>query len=406
MKTKLIIVSTATIILLACLGNSNTKSTTVANKQTTTNNIEQRKPVAKGIPVIDVTKKYQKKEIRLQDIATVQYIPLETSDKVLLDKDGIVGHISDNKIVMFNIQKGDVFFFDGKGKIISHFNRKGQSGQEYQSISGLIYDEANKEIIIKDYLGRRRFLVYDENGKYKRTLPFPKGCWFEDEMNYDNQTLIAYENYNVFNPKKIHLARKKPYVLLSKKDGSMVSEINLKVKERISTSFSIPMGENSSYVVKISNINILKNKNDFILAEIASDTLFAFTPQKKLVPLAIRKPAVLSMSDPKVVLFTGFVNDKYIDFGTFKNEYNFQTKEAGTQTSLLLDRTTHEIFEYNLVNADFKSRKGSFDYARLYSDELIDALEAGKLNGKLKEIAQKINIDDNPVLMVVKMKER
>ena len=37
------------------------------------------------LPTIDITKEYPKKKLVLQDIATAEYIPLETSDKVLLD---------------------------------------------------------------------------------------------------------------------------------------------------------------------------------------------------------------------------------------------------------------------------------------------------------------------------------
>ena len=34
------------------------------------------------LPTIDITKEYPKKKLVLQDIATAEYIPLETSDKV------------------------------------------------------------------------------------------------------------------------------------------------------------------------------------------------------------------------------------------------------------------------------------------------------------------------------------
>ena len=37
------------------------------------------------LPTIDITKEYPKKKLVLQDIATAEYIPLETSDKVLLN---------------------------------------------------------------------------------------------------------------------------------------------------------------------------------------------------------------------------------------------------------------------------------------------------------------------------------
>ena len=45
----------------------------------------QSKQSASQLPVIDITKDYPKKKLILQEIATTEYIPLETSDKVLLD---------------------------------------------------------------------------------------------------------------------------------------------------------------------------------------------------------------------------------------------------------------------------------------------------------------------------------
>lgn len=40
---------------------------------------------------------------------------------------------------------------------------------------------------------------------------------------------------------------------------------------------------------------------------------------------------------------------------------------------------------------------------KLEAFELIEALENGELNGELKSIAEGLQEDDNPVLMVVKL---
>ena len=44
-------------------------------------------------------------------------------------------------------------------------------------------------------------------------------------------------------------------------------------------------------------------------------------------------------------------------------------------------------------------------YLLLEAIDLIEALEAGELNGELKTVAEGLKEDDNPVLMVVKFKE-
>ena len=37
-----------------------------------------------SLPVVDVSKKYPVEKMSLQDIATVEYVPLETTDDILL----------------------------------------------------------------------------------------------------------------------------------------------------------------------------------------------------------------------------------------------------------------------------------------------------------------------------------
>lgn len=75
------------------------------------------------LPTIDITKEYPKKKLVLQDIATAEYIPLETSDKVLLDGVATL-HCSftEHYITTYNANEGQIFVFDRKGKICHTFN--------------------------------------------------------------------------------------------------------------------------------------------------------------------------------------------------------------------------------------------------------------------------------------------
>jgi len=67
----------------------------------------------------------------LQDIAHVEYIPLETNTNTLLRSNVRIVYVSDNYIIASNAQDGDIFVFDGRGKSKFSFNRKGQSGTDY-----------------------------------------------------------------------------------------------------------------------------------------------------------------------------------------------------------------------------------------------------------------------------------
>ena len=52
-----------------------------------------------GLPQIDVRTDYPEKEICLQDVAEVSYIPLETTDEILLDEGTGVEVLSSNGIL-------------------------------------------------------------------------------------------------------------------------------------------------------------------------------------------------------------------------------------------------------------------------------------------------------------------
>ena len=66
---------------------------------------------ADELPVIDVTKSYPEKAIVLQNIAQVEYIPLETGDDFLTNAHN-AAYVDDDYIIMTNWDSGDIMLFD------------------------------------------------------------------------------------------------------------------------------------------------------------------------------------------------------------------------------------------------------------------------------------------------------
>jgi len=90
-----------------------------------------------ALPVIDFSKDYPKhKEQILQELADIEYVRLETTDDILLS--GVrsmsdiskLAYVSDKYILIYEMKRGDIFVFNRNGKIVSHFNQRGQSGRE------------------------------------------------------------------------------------------------------------------------------------------------------------------------------------------------------------------------------------------------------------------------------------
>lgn len=106
----------------------------------------------------------------------------------MFDKVAKVIYVSDTRIIVINQNQGDIFVFGRNGKILSGFNHKGQGPEEYTYLNNVVYDEENKEIFISTW---NKFLVFSEDGQYKRTLQtFVADAWL-DLYNFDNENIIG-----------------------------------------------------------------------------------------------------------------------------------------------------------------------------------------------------------------------
>ncbi len=237
------------------------------------------------IPVVDVTKSYPEKEIKLQD---------EENYKTFV--------ISSDSILIGNYKEGSVFLFNGQGKVLQNFNHKGQSGREYQKIWGVYYDRLTQEIILLDSPTKKQLQVYDNTGNYKRTIAIPKKCSFmgDDLVQYDENSFLCYRKggFSGFSfgndiGKRDSVNKEiKPYFFMSKKDGKAVIIAPLKP--------------------------IFKDRNTVILSEVSKDTIFTYSKDRKLKPIVVRTPEILKMEEPMVFLQIEKITQKYIWGKTIK----------------------------------------------------------------------------------------
>ncbi|MDR0796838.1 MAG: 6-bladed beta-propeller, partial [Tannerella sp.] len=135
---------------------------------------------------VDITKKYPKKELILQDFMDVEYIALDTNDDFL--NQGVVKDIGKEIILVINRNHdGDIFVYNRFGKTLRKINRKGQGGEEYTRIYNITLDEENREMFVND-VGKRKIFVYDLYGKYIRSFEHSavsEVSYYTDIFNYD-----------------------------------------------------------------------------------------------------------------------------------------------------------------------------------------------------------------------------
>lgn len=357
--------------------------------------------------IMDVTQKYPTKKMLLQDIAEVEYLPLETSDEFLWK--GSVEAFTDRYILNYNHITGDILFFDRNGKALKQINRKGSSGEEYSNYCEILLDEENNELFVNDR-NQRKIFVYDPDGNFKRILVYIPEKTYTNVALYDKDRLIAY---NRVNDDTIDNS----YLIISKTTGKAEHEWTISPTGRkLSDRHTEGEGE-ETFSIQFQSFPLTPAYPDFILNDISNDTIFSMNPAMELRPIAIQYPSRPTMNT-EVFMFYAMGSKDFLFFYNIEKKVDRQTFKA-KQWNLVYDKNEQEIYEQDIYNADFTSDKKVTIYNQttqfsannqkvfldtLEATDLIEAYENNQLQGPLKEIAKGLQEDDNPVLMIVRFK--
>ena len=363
-----------------------------------------------GFITVDITRtSFPKKELVLQDFMDVEYIVLEDADEFITQ--GIVVAIGKDVIIVMNqILDGNIFIYNRTGKGLRKINHLGQGPEEYIFITGVVLDEDNGEIFIKD--AARKILVYDLHGNFKRSFQY-KGN-YSNICNFDKESLICDDKYSGNDGEATD---RPPFVIISKQDGCIINDIQIPFKQKITTTVmsKFTIGDSDSRIITpLSYPSINLFQNNFILTEPSSDTIFRLLPNYRMIPFIVRVPPVQSM-ETEVFLFTGILTDRYYFMQTVKKEIEFTTRQV-PRTNLVYDRQDNTIFEYIVYNSDLSIKKPvNMSNATLNAEiafcqkieayELVDLYKKGELQGRLKDIASELDEESNPVIIIVKNKK-
>lgn len=366
-----------------------------------------KQPVEDLIAVNVTKSSFPKKELILQDFMDVEYIALETKDDFL--NQGWVQAVGKNIILIISRDRGEIFVYDRSGKALRKINRKGQGGEEYVGCFNITLDEDNNELFIND-IHLRKILVYDLYGKFKRSFKHKEGSgsiFYTDIFNYDNENLICYDQYN----------EEIPFVIISKQDGSIVKDIQIPFKKKLLLQQQSTEGEMVYTVSPGPYRTIIPYKGNWLLSELSSDTVYTVLPDHSLRPFLVRTPPIQAM-DPGVFLLLRLLSDRYIFMETIKNVYNWSTNDGFPKTFFMYDKQEKAFMEYTVYNGDYTTKEEIYmnrlrpvnheieSWQSIDASKLIEFYEQGKLKGKLKDIAAGLEEDSNPVIMLVKHKQK
>ena len=376
---------------------------------------------------IDILKNYPKKEISLQSVADVEYVALETTDDVLLGDDCRLTYISDNYIVVWEALNG-ISVFNRNGKAVTHISNRGGGPGEHYIIRGIVFDENNEEVFVLDHQSFYEIHVHSLTGKYKRTLKYSEDLKNIKIYDFDDETLLVYDETGLLPglDNISHELQKTPYMFLSKKDGSIVSTLNITLPVRLpynvigAVNIDGQSMRNTSFIIYPS-IFTVKNGDNFVIADVSSDTIYMLTKDKELTPFINRTPSVHSSSVIKT-LTACLLTDNFmlLDKRIFNfSDHNIINNTVYNPVLLMYEFESGLTSEVKFVDDDFPAKTwnpGGYRGSRVSSPQknvaaslfqmssLYETYERKELRGDLEKLVATLDEYANPIIMIVKFK--
>jgi len=375
-------------------------------------------------------------------VSDIEYIPLETSDSSLVG-DAREIYFENGRFYLPSRQmsKG-CQIFDALGRHILSFNRQGRGPQEYiSSYDVSILPNGNIEITT----GFGDIMSYDNDGNFLKKFPLPKDSRFSVsqvlQMNDDSYAGIISFYYAknpeycavIFSPGDSSAKYLMPFPAFQSKDP-----FNVKLVSTISIEGE---SERDKNLIPIGFGTMLFRYNDFARIVFPyNDTIFSLTPDMKLeTPFVIkygktRNPGgedsgsqtqkYVSMRNPfeneRFLFLTFNLNDHAhepyekevvlskgrVHRYTLRDCYSLLDKKTGLFTLLNQPEKGMPGLKEDILNGPpfwplYVSSKGEL-VAFYQPDVLISWAENHKVSPKLKKIIDKLDENDNPVVVVAR----
>lgn len=351
---------------------------------------------------IDLSGSIPKEERILQDLFEVEYVALETTDSLLTR--GFIEAVSPHLLITYDYSEGCLSLFDrATGKGIRQIKRQGQGPEEYVSPSHVVIDEKREELFVSDY-ALRKILVYDLKGNFKRSFKTVDENYYTELLDYDDGHLLAYKK-----PAGPH-DESSCHLLIAKQDGSPAKEIRFPI-DQVET----PIFTHGKLTSTPFFYLTVPYGDRWALTVTSSDTIYRYDADGNASPLIVRSPSIHGM-DPQVFLYPTILTDRYYFLRAQKKEFDLETMKGFPTQMLLYDTQEKRLVEYTLTNADMEGGPDIDLYSvmpmgkevlaclTLQAPDLVEAREAGKLKGELQRVAERLDEESNPVIVLLEEK--
>jgi len=353
-------------------------------------------------------------------IESVEYIPLETNTNCLigdLKKNNFV-KLSGNYIIVDCTISQSFYLFNRSGKFIAKIGSLGGGPGEYTRYSASIFsiDEKNKQIILAKSIGREntcQLMYYDLNGKYIRSLSVDRSLAGIFHAEFNNKHIVMHINnpFKEGDPPFSYSFFSDDYSLI-KQEIKNIDYTTIRPGE-VST-----MGYFYHYLYS-GNLHV---KSAFL-----NDTVYSIGKDLSFFPKYIIQSGKYSLtteilSDPdlykslyknRIFLWSVFETNSYVLISyLYKEKYFFQYYDKLKNISLLFDSTSGIPNDFDGGFDFWLKQQNENEYITWHNAYLFEE-NTNKLSPKgtqnaienLKKITREIDLDANPVIVIVKFKQ-
>lgn len=350
-------------------------------------------------------KNYNQLAIISEIAVGVEYIPLQTADSILIGKVNKL-IVRDGKYYIWDSLSETIFCFDGNGRYSHKIQKQGQGPGEYPRISNFIMDMESGNICIRSDVARA-ILTYTEKGDFLKKTSTPLFLRsFAVQKDYSYYYLGGKQNEDFFGKDYPNQYR---YVVM--KNGECINQqLDFTYDEKFSL---IPLSDDNFTFYKdtillfedlkpeiytIDSVGCLKPRYRI---EFLTNT---YTPSFN-IDIDLDKMKTEKENGRLATLWNKFYeNDNYIFFG-----YSW----GGTIGSIYVNKNDNTIHNMGFfLKDDFNNNPLSItpDYVDedyMYTIEEPSILLSAKSGASpyLKNILDKIEEFDNPVIAKIKLKK-
>ncbi len=398
--TFLFIAAAVILLLSACKSKSNTTGTESAGNE--------------NLPVIELQGDYPHKDVDIHELADVKYIPLETTDESLIGAANLL-YMGNDTLIIRDVKQHKILLFDTEGKYLSSFQRIGNGAKEYTRMASTCVDADAREIYISDFYRPNRIAVFNYAGDFVRDFNVDSLILMSQIFDYDHDNLLVSNEKDMY---KISFGEKVssyPYYLVSKQTGK-ATPVPLWVESRKSDSFTVKDDMGNLFSTTVGGIHQLTNSyRGFVISDYALDTVYRYVNQV-LEPLFVRHA---DNDHPGLLSGVLLDNDNFCLIGVMEVFVENEEMQSKEPRLLMYMYDSGKVGEISLGNKDVPAdlkwvRYGAnngqypaevFTVMTYQADYLLDQYQENGLSGQLKEVAAKLQPEDNPVLVIIRNKQ-